>query len=93
MENKGVMPAFVKSVQAQKAPSMMNSPWAMFKTLATPYWRPKPTAMRANMPPVRRPPMAMSRTCTIIYKSPPALPQGPHLEADTRTFLLGRGAF
>ena len=50
IETRGVTPALVKSVQVQKAPSMINSPWAMFKTLATPYCRPKPTAMRAYIP-------------------------------------------
>jgi len=46
-EISGFMLAVVNRIQVAKAPNMINSPWEMLNTRATPYWRLNPTAIRA----------------------------------------------
>ena len=64
-EISGFMPTVVNNIQVAKAPSMINSPWDTFNTLATPYWRLSPTAIRAKMPPISKPAITTSRIVTI----------------------------
>jgi hypothetical protein len=68
-EISGFMPAVVYRIQVAKAPNMINSPWAMLNTLATPYCRLSPTAIRAKIPPNSKPAMNTSRISTIIIRA------------------------
>jgi len=46
-EIRGLIPAVTYSIQVPKAPNMINSPWEMLNTRATPYCRLSPTAIKA----------------------------------------------
>ena len=46
-EIRGFILAVAYRIQVAKAPNIINSPWEMLNTLATPYCRLSPTAIRA----------------------------------------------
>jgi hypothetical protein len=60
-ETSGLIPKAVYTVQVSRAPTIINSPWAMFNTLATPYCRLSPIAIREYMPPINKPAITMSK--------------------------------